>query len=444
MRTHYGLCGLLLSAVCLLTSCLKDDEEEVALYDDTAITAFQITSGSLSYYPFSIDQVGGLIYNVDSLPYGTDATKLLVSCSTKNNGTVWIENLARDSVKYLLTTDSTDFTPSEGRYLRVYASNGSQDYKLYNVKVNVHQEDGDAATWDTWASDAAKAFEAVRLVAVGDSGLVALGLQGGATQVYSATIADGSQWELTATLGADAYKNAAAKGDTLFTLDGGELKASVAGGSFNAVATTGAASLSRLLGATSTEIYAYSTNGQMLVSKDNGLTWEADSLDASATLLPTDDIAFCASTFAYTPNTDLALLAGANDNGSATNAMAWTKIVEKAKTKKAAAWSHIDFTHDTEYPLPRLSNLAVLSYGGKLLALGGTGTGQSTATAFSTIYESRDGGLTWKASTSLALPSGFDKAATAFAAATDNHGHIWLLCGGTGQVWRGRLNKMGW
>ena len=32
----------------------------------------------------------------------------------------------------------------------------------------------------------------------------------------------------------------------------------------------------------------------------------------------------------------------------------------------------------------------------------------------------------------------------AAAMAVDNKGFIWIICGGTGEVWRGRLNRMGW
>jgi len=28
--------------------------------------------------------------------------------------------------------------------------------------------------------------------------------------------------------------------------------------------------------------------------------------------------------------------------------------------------------------------------------------------------------------------------------AVDDDDNLWLFCGGTGQVWRGRLNKLGW
>ena len=44
MKRYLGPMGLLLSAVLLLASCLKNDDEDVTLYDDTAITSFQITT----------------------------------------------------------------------------------------------------------------------------------------------------------------------------------------------------------------------------------------------------------------------------------------------------------------------------------------------------------------------------------------------------------------
>jgi hypothetical protein len=39
---------------------------------------------------------------------------------------------------------------------------------------------------------------------------------------------------------------------------------------------------------------------------------------------------------------------------------------------------------------------------------------------------------------------GFDKNAKSVAVAVDADNFIWLISSGTGEVWRGRLNKMGW
>jgi hypothetical protein len=33
---------------------------------------------------------------------------------------------------------------------------------------------------------------------------------------------------------------------------------------------------------------------------------------------------------------------------------------------------------------------------------------------------------------------------TAVSAFSDKDNFIWLICSGTGEVWRGRLNRLGW
>lgn len=465
MRRYFALCGLLLSAAFLFSSCLKDDEEEVTLYDDTAITSFGVSTAkvlvhttsstgedstyystsTLSSYPFSIDQLNNEIFNVDSLPYGTDVTKALVSYSTMNNGLAYIENLAGDSLKYLSTSDSLDF--STARKVRVYASNGSTNYRVYQVKVNVHQEDADAFEWKMNAEGNASlaALAALKLVGLGDS-VLAFGQKDGVTVAYATSNTDGATWnDMGLTLAKDAYKNVAVKGDTLYVLDGTELKAKAAGQPLQAVATL--SGIKQLLGATQAEMYAYATDGALMVSNDNGRTWTADKLDTDASYLPTDSLSFASTAFAYADSTDLALLAGSRDAATYADAhaMVWTKIVEDTNTKEETEWMYVDFDHDSNYPLPRLKDLVVLPYGGNFIAFGGEGISPCTAMALANVYESRDGGLTWKANAAYAFPESLKAGATdGLAATVDSNNRIWLVGRGSGQVWSGRLNYLGW
>lgn len=466
MRRYIGLCGLLLSAAFLFSSCLKDDDDEVTLYDDTALTSFGISSAKalvhttastgedstyyatsdLSSYPFSIDHLKGMVYNADSLPYGTSVAKALVTYGTKNNGVACIENLAGDSVKYLSTSDSLDF--STPRKVRVYASNGDANYRTYTVTVNVHQQDGDAFAWSNPGTSTAIApLTALHLSCLGDSLLLIGREAGGSVALYATALADGQTWRQSgeALVGGD-FKGAAAKGDTLYVLCGATLKAKPQGEALRDMAQ--ADGLEALLGATTTELYAYAVDGSIMVSRDGGRTWQADATEEDKALLPTEGLAFGSAAFAYGDSTDCALLAGSRSTeaypGEA-HAMVWRKLVEYGSTKEETAWSVVEYTDGSGYPLPRLESLAVLPYGSSFLAFGGKGMGGCTATAFDKVYESRDGGLTWKASAKHALPDGFDKAgATSFAATVDKSNHLWLVCGGTGQVWRGRLNRLSW
>ena len=56
---------------------------------------------------------------------------------------------------------------------------------------------------------------------------------------------------------------------------------------------------------------------------------------------------------------------------------------------------------------------------------------------------SKDGGINWRKSSLYTFPTGFNSTAV-FGATVDNQQNIWMVCGGSGQVWRGRLNRLGW
>lgn len=462
MRRYFCPLLALLATVFVLASCLGSDEDDTTLYSDTAITSFSIstakmtkhttsstgddstyvyTNSSMSDYPFTIDQLNGLIYNVDSLPIGTDATKLLVSFSTKNNGIAYIENATGDSLKALLTTDSTDF--SSPRRLRVYASDVSA-YRAYVVTVNVHKEVADSFRW-TYVGDNAEIAALTGMKAVYAYGrMVLFGSDGSTTSVYSTT--NGVEWAKgSAAFGSDAYGNVAMKGDTLYILDGGMLKVSTDGETF--ADKTAVSGLRKLLGGSASELYGLGDDGSLMVSKDGGSTWAVDDIDEDASFLPATDIAFYSAASSYADSTDYALVAGSRpladypDDG---NAVVWSKVVEYAQGSEDGQWTYINVDDANMYPLPRLSGLNVVGYGDKMVAAGLAGVGGCGYEPFSNFYESRDGGITWKRNASYALPESFDRWIPAFAMVVDGSNNVWIFCGGTGQVWRGLQSGMAW
>lgn len=465
MSKYIGHVCLLFTAALLLASCLNTDStEESTLYDDIAITKFQITTAKIykhttsstgkdsvyfvtdervKNYEFYIDQLKGEIYNVDSLPLGTDASKLLCECSTKNNAIAYIENEMRDSLKPMSTTDSIDFT--NPRYVRAYASDG-KSYRQYRITVGVHKESAGEFRWTRLADNSRiQALGAMRMVALGGRMLL-FGQDGGRTVMYYTDETDGSAWaESGVAFGADAYNNVVVRNDTLFVLDGGRIKMSADGVSFTDAAD--GSSLRRLVGGSTTELYAIDASGVLAVSSDGGRSWSADRTDTGAAMLPSRDITSCTAAFGYTDSTDYVVLAGNRSEeafASDSTAVVWRKIVEYSADSDKGKWVYVEADSNNGYQLPRLAGLTVLAYGDSKIAFGGAGIGTCRKEAFSQMYESRDGGITWKRNPSYVFSDGFDSSATAFAAAVDSRKNIWIVCGGTGQVWRGRLNSMGW
>lgn len=141
-----------------LTACNDDSNSSIAaedtgytsetMYSSTAITSFNLKANNkvlanLDSIFFTIDLENGKIFNADSLPYGTDISKLIPNIGT--SGSSKIELLIRNSSVMKDTTitysssmrDSIDFAAG-GVIARVTSLN-EQYTQQYSIKVNVHK-----------------------------------------------------------------------------------------------------------------------------------------------------------------------------------------------------------------------------------------------------------------------------------------------------------------
>lgn len=456
---------MLFSAVTLFASCLSSDDE-TTLYDDAAVTAFSLSSAQMTVhttssegedstysttttivanYPFTIDQYKGEIYNVDSLPYYIDATKILASLTTKSSGTAIIQSVERgDSSSYYSSTDTLDF--SVPRTVRVISTSGTYS-RTYTITVNVHKESPDSFYWSRKADNTALAAMTGMKGVAFNGNILIFGTDGSTTTLLRTPQTDGNTWETAdVAFGADAYDNVVVKNDTLFILDGTMLMASADGETFATVNSN--VPVDRLTGGCTTELYGMNPEDMLMMSKDGGLTWTEDSLEDDASLLPTENLNGCYYDHVSNANTDYVILAGNRSLAGYPNdstAMVWCKSVEKMAGSQNGGWMHIAFDSYNNEKLSRLANLTVAGYTADyVLGLGGAGVGACSKEAFSQFYISDDNGLHWANDDIYVFPSGFDKTAETFAMVIDDYNYIWIVCGGNGQVWKGRPNKMGW
>lgn len=436
---------LMATAVLSFSSCLNSDEDEITYYDDTAVTAFSVstiyryvhTTGSTgadstykvtqstTAYPFYIDQENRTIYNPDSLPAGTDASRVLCTISTKNSGTAVLNLRNRqggDSLVYYQSTDTIDF--SNPVRLRVYNTTG-QAYREYTIKINVHQQDGDAFNWSAANVNALAGMTGRKMVAVG-SNMYLLGLQGGATAVYRL---DGTSWQSTgATLDQNAYLSATALGGYLYTLNNGNVVRSADGSTWETTGTN--SSIKQLVGASASKLYALTDNG-LAWSEDGGQTWTDDRLDAAADSLPNSNISFACMPSAANDGVYNLVMVGTRDGKT----LIWTKVEEPDGATQQQPWLFYPTDDYNTHTLPALANLHVVVYDGQLLATGGD---------FTTVYASADEGLTWLPTTTYALPAWEGRSAVPFAWACSNDNTMLFSPSGSTTVYSAKLARLSW
>ena len=456
---------ILLSTVMVFSSCLNSDDKEVTYYDDSGITSFVLgdlnrTMHTLSSqgvdstyqatisgsdYTFYIDQEKREIYNPDSLPCGTDVKHVVCTVAAKNGGLVGIKSLTSDSIFSYSSTDSLDFTTP--RQMVAYANSGKAT-RTYIIRVNVHQEEGDVFNWsDMGRQEPFAAMNGMKTVACG-SKLYTFGQKDGQLVAYATDNNDGRTWNelsLPESLSQsfNAYQNILSKDGVLYILQDQQLLRSADGSNWETVSTT---NLSRLVAAGTKKLYGISTSGTMMASADNGTTWTDEKMDTSSEWLPEGNISYTCMPLRTNEDIERVLIAGNRNVEAYPNdryAVVWSKTEDLSGDAEDNSWMFYTQTADSYYCLPRLSDVMICMYGDVLLAFGGNGIGACTESAFSKIYVSLDGGITWKGTSTYTVPEGLAGMSQSFTSAVDANNCLWIISG-SGQVWRGRLNRLGW
>lgn len=456
--------AILLMASMTLASCLSNDDYEYTYTDDAAITAFSLgtlncytktvssktgndtivkSSVTGSKYKFYIDQENGLIYNPDSLPYGTDGAHVICSITAYNSGSVAIKSLTSDSLTSYSSSDSIDFT--EPREFQAYSLTGSA-VRIYEVHVNIHQQKGSGFEWSCRATESALSqLVGMRGVACG-SNVYVMGTDGNSARLYRAG-SDGSEWteiSLPSGFSTSAWQQLCSIDGYLVADNGGTIMASTDGTEWTEVAGTSGA---RLLGTSSASLFVATASNEIKKTQDMGQTWTTLTTDASTEYLPTQDITLIERSVPSMEKAKQVVMVGNRSleaYSSDTTSLVWSYIEETDSYAEAQPWSFYEWDEDGFYPLPRLSAIQCAASGKTLYAIGAGGMGSVSLDAFASIYASNDGGATWIKSETVVPPTDMGTSTSAYTFFGDADGFLWIVSGNTGAVWRGRVNSVGW
>ena len=433
MKSKISIFALSFATVCMMSSCLGDnDDTEIVYYDDTAITG--LTLGTLKYTDkadtinasgckLQIDQYSGTITNApDSLPVGTNLKEIKFASVYALNGNVnnvYWKSAVSDSITPFSMKDTLDF--SQPRELYVFSSSGNF-VKKYTVTIVAHKEIADTLIWNKFDIDNdIKNYTSVK-TGICNNSLVVLGKTASGTELK--TLVDGSLKKMRSF---SANATMTTDGNTIYVTDGGVIYSSSDAKNWNTVS----ADVKSVLGVCGKEMFALSNANKLMMSLDNGVSWKNDDIDDDARYIPSSDINFVSTATASNADVKRAFVIG-NSSANSKKAEVWSKIVED-NTEKDQSWMYQKFNESNSYYLPRLSNLSVAAYDDNLFAIGGE---------CDKLYYSIDCGISWQQNKNFKLPKDFSATAASIAVGDDYF--IWIVCTGSGQVWKGRLNKMGW
>ncbi len=438
---------LLLALVLLASSCSEKDNVVSTSNDYCYISSVilgnvkrkvQNTNVTFSAvdYEMTINQRTNNIENRDSLPYGSQLSRVIATIHFDGSTLAYREKGSNSEWTSYNATDSLDLTKPLELFL---TSNDNQSSRIYTLKVNVHQQEGDSLFWKQCDNNVAELTDMTDMKAfVLNNKLFVLGQKtsGITLAERSSTEAEG-EWtetpvtDLPATTDIQTLRQYE---DMLYlsTSDGSIFSSADAKG-WRQEGSTYSAPL-KLVEKTEKYYYAIS-EGKILRSAD-ATTWEEETLDTDATMLPTTDIR--ALSVEQANGNNRIILVGQSANSD--NAVVWNKMWNDSEQEENAEWIYFPITHDNNIPCPRLKYLNLLSYDGKCIAFGGASIDNSKK-ALETMYVSQDYGITWRPDKEHRMPVELKGIEGCITSTVDENYFIWIIT--NAQVWRGRLNRLG-
>ena len=430
-------------ALTFLASC-GDDNKSSELSSDCAINAIVLGNLSRIYhtyldngkdtsysitvpgaaYPLHIDQINRRIFNSDSLPVGTAVNKVYFTTFSADGIVSYRLESGKDTL--YSTKDTLDFTSP--RIFTIFASDGSGS-RSYTIDIKIHNADPDAYSWVAASpadNDVAK-LESMRMIAK-DGQLYLWGSKNGTNVVMTRKTGEGvALWTKKDISGTDGLQT---KSINLFNgkfvaISESGLEESENGADWTETATSLVPD--RILAADE-ELYI-TVSGKIYSSSDLK-SWKEEKADNSTAFLPTENIYSAVLPAVNNPNIENIVCVGYLDGKTET----WKKEMNKVYPEDNA-WSYYPTTEETPRTLPYLKGFNMMKYDGKLFCAGINGDTVN-------VYTSTDGARAWKkVKVPTMVPAQTGKPTEIFMTPDDDN-HIWLVCSGTGMLWKGYLNRL--
>lgn len=445
------------SVLLMTTSCIKDEKIQSNNYcyissvklgtlkravhtkNSQGKDSVYYSSYSGAQITMSIDQRNQVIENRDSLLYGTSLRAVLVTITY--DGSVLAYRTAGSDEEWTSYKSSDSINLSKPIELITLANDGNSS-RVYTLKVNVHQQEGDSLYWSQAEKDVPEltGMNATQAVVLDGKLTVLCSNTAGVQLATRSGLSSTGTWQLLSTdlpATADVHTLMMNKfNQTLYvsTTDG-LIYNSVNGTEWNPVGT--AQPGLRLVGINENAYYAL-IGGELYRSTDATNWNEKERLDTDPAYLPAKDVK--SLQFQQKNGNWRMLLMGYRDNATDTTAVVWNKMWNHSYPENEAEWVYFNQTKENPYACPHLTNLNLLAYDGRCMAFGGA-SADGKIQAMEELYFSNDYGITWRPDLQIRLPEELKGVEGPIASVVDGSNVIWIIA--NNQIWFGRLNRLG-
>ena len=452
---RYSITALILSlfAGLVFTACDSEDDENMTLSRDCVIK--NIVLGTLKQhcvtkdskgndstytvevsgakYPMSIDQINGKVFNTDSLPKGTDISKVLFA-TLNTTGYTSIKSLTTGQDTLLNLKDTIDC--SQPRLITVHTVDRAFS-RTYTVEIRVHKEAPDSINWKDLTpsgTSALRNFADCRLLTAGKDLYVFGQLNDGNSQLIHTDLTSPDFSTASALQTAEGkaldIRSVRRLGSTFYALSEGQVYRTAQASEPWTATQSSMPHFDALVACSNDSLYALE-GGKMYASAD-GAQWTASATDV-ADQWPTGNYASTLLQSADKPAESILLLAGSRDAVP----VLWQHLFVK-NSFYSYPWMFMPQTDELgDFSYPDISEASMMTYDNRPLLCGITKDTNQTV-----FYHSEDNGRTWKGLDVKHPLKG--QAVSHITAAVDQDNFIWTLCSTTGQVFKGRHNRMGW
>jgi hypothetical protein len=440
------------SLMLLLSSCLGGNNIDLDEWhlSNCQISTFSLSNDSipgLNDVEFTIDQINGLIFNKDSMPYGTVIDRKAVCTITYVIGAVSAVEVYQEATgesNYNWNgTDSLDF--SGFVRFHVYSYDG-KEVKTYVATLNVHQQHPDSMTWTRHADHLlGKNVQEQKVIARNDEYRMYVKDADG-YGLYRSPATDAVTWTplpLTGLSGKTFLLSQITEYEGVLYLPAsdGSLYQSANGQDWTNVAS--APAVTALLGTVEAGTTVKQPSALTAIIR-NGDTWSFAAMGAdlqwkTGEAVPPDFpvAGFGSTCYEVMYYRHLVVVAGKDRNGQLGN-VSWDTV-------DGLSW--IRLTDENASFYEKREGIMLTQYDSKLFLIGGINAADQ---ATKDIYLSRDKGITWSlADTLIILPETYP--ARGYASVLVDREQFILLFGGkesnhadvADELWRGRINRLG-